>query len=78
MGTVNAPNICSIEPIAQAVGPGSRGRAGIAPIKLGQNGLPRVTLKSAAPPSCSDLPIWREAPVNSRHHGSDEQMFGAK
>ena len=69
------------------------GRQAIAPIKLGQNGLPRVTLKStpafpafvgpgggtlqrAAPaegtgietrpasPSCSDLLIWREAPVN--------------
>jgi hypothetical protein len=31
-----------------------------------------------ARPSCSDLPIWREAPVNPRDPGSDEQMFGAK
>jgi len=43
----NAPKICSIAPIAQPSGPGSRGTAGISPIKLGQNGLPRVTLKSA-------------------------------
>jgi hypothetical protein len=29
-------------------------------------------------PSCSDLPISDETGMNPSHHGSDEQMFGAK
>ena len=30
------------------------------------------------PPSCSDLPIPGRPGMNPSHHGSDEQMFGAK
>jgi hypothetical protein len=29
-------------------------------------------------PSCSDLPIPGRTGMNPSHHGSDEQMFGAK
>jgi hypothetical protein len=32
----------------------------------------------AAPPSCSDFAGSRLARVNPSHHGSDEQVFGAK
>jgi hypothetical protein len=37
-------------------------------------GLERLRTRPA-PPSSSDLPIRRKAPVNP-HLGSDEQMFG--
>ena len=30
------------------------------------------------PPSCSELPIPGRPGMNLSHHGSDEQMFGAK
>jgi len=42
----------------------------------GRASLPVMT--AALCPSCSDLAGSRLARVNPGHHGSDEQMFGAK
>jgi len=35
-------------------------------------------LHDGGQPSCSDLPISGGPGLNPSHHGSDEQMFGAK